>query len=378
MHRTTISGENQKFRLLPIVGALLAVSILLSACDTPRGFTLPTLAARAQSPDVPNAESWSLSVPATYTPGAPLWVTAGVTTSEPTPFSTPTLWTTYTPSPVPVVPAHYRPSDIGAPYLDSPPESVPCVGEGYYFRSRFPSEVGGQWREYHVYLPPCYGHDGRVYPVVYLIHGSIQTDSHWLDLGLAQIIDEGIASGKYPPFIAIMPYSGELGNSTSGGDRSIEGITVNQLMPFIERYYCTWNEREGRSIGGISRGGYWALEIAFKHPDLFSAVAGHSSHLRYETDSAKYNPLSTYASVDLSNMRIWLDRGEEDFLRAGQDTLHNNLSADRIRHEYHINPGGHSDAYWLEHLREYIDWHVEEWSTERDGYPWCNPVGEEG
>ena len=185
MRRANGLGENQKYRLSPLIGALLFLGLLMTACDTSLGIELPTLAASAQAPNVPNSESWSLNVPATYTPGAPLWVAAGMTTSEPTPFSTPTLRITYTPSPVPVVPAHYRPADIGAPYVESPPESVPCDGGGYYFRSRFPSEVGGSWREYHAYLPPCYGHDGRVYPVVYLIHGSIQTDSHWLDLGLA-------------------------------------------------------------------------------------------------------------------------------------------------------------------------------------------------
>jgi len=367
-------GESLRSRISPIVGALLLLGFIISGCDSPQIPLMPTLASSAQFPDVPNSEVWSLSVPATYTPSSPLWVvTAGVATGEPTPFATPTLRITYTPSPVPVVPAQYRPVDAGAPYVESPPESVPCDGEGYYFRSRFPSEVGGNWREYHAYLPPCYGHDGRVYPVVYLIHGSVQTDSHWLDLGLAHIIDEGIASGKYPPFVAIMPFSGELGNMSSGGDRSIEGIIVNNLMPFVERYYCTWNEKPGRSIGGISRGGYWALEIAFRQAELFSAVSGHSSHLRYETDSARYNPLSTYATVDLSEIRIWLDRGEEDFLRVGQERLHESMSEQRIRHEYHINPGGHSDAYWAEHLQEYVDWHTEEWPMNRDLYPRCNP-----
>jgi len=374
MEHESRPSSSVRFTVPFLIGAFIIIWFMLSGCSAPEISLMPTLASSAKVPDVPNSEVWSLSVPATYTPAAPIWViTAGVATGEATPFATPTLRVTYTPSPVPVVPAQYRPSDVGAPYVESPPESVPCGGEGYYFRSRFPSEVGGNWREYHAYLPPCYGHDGRVYPVVYLIHGSIQTDSHWLDLGLAHVIDEDIASGEYPPFIAIMPFNGELGNMSSGGDRSVEGIIVDNLMPFVERYYCTWNEKQGRSIGGISRGGYWALEIAFRQAELFNGVAGHSSHLRFETDSERYNPLSTYATADLSDMRIWLDRGEKDFLRAGQEQLHERLSDQRIRHEYHINPGGHSDAYWAAHLEEYIEWHVEEWPLERDLYPQCNP-----
>jgi enterochelin esterase-like enzyme len=289
---------------------------------------------------------------------------------------TPTLHVTPEPSPTPVVLAALFPQQTGAAFLETLPRTTACDGIGDVFQSRFPSEVGGGWRNYHVYLPSCYGQDGRAYPLVYLIHGSIQTDSHWLDLGLATYADEGIASGRYPPFIAIMPFSGAMGNISSGGSKSIEGITINYLLPFIESNFCTWKVAAGRTIGGISRGGYWALEIAFSHPELFSAVSGHSSHLRFETDPAKYNPLATYATADLSAMRIWLDRGEKDFLRPGQDQLHNHLKEVGISHEYRINPGGHSDAYWAEHLPEYLDWHAANWPKERNLYPGCDNLGQ--
>jgi enterochelin esterase-like enzyme len=207
--------------------------------------------------------------------------------------------------------------------------------------------------------------------VLYLIHGSIQTDSHWPDLGLAEYADAGISTGRYPPFIAIMPYSGRLGNMSSGGSNSVEGKIVGDLLPAVDDIYCTWNEATGRSIGGISRGGYWALEIAFRYPELFGAVSGHSSHLRFETDPARYNPLATYATADLSSTRIWLDRGEKDFLRTGQDQLHERLTEAGIVHEYRVNPGGHSDVYWAEHLPEYLDWHLALWPDDRDVYPPC-------
>jgi enterochelin esterase-like enzyme len=206
---------------------------------------------------------------------------------------------------------------------------------------------------------------------MYLIHGSIQDDTHWLNLGLEYLADTGIGNGRYPPFIAIMPDNGRLGNVSSGGQNSIEGVTVNNLMPYVESVLCTWNAREGRSIGGISRGGYWALEIAFLHTGLFSAVAGHSSHLRFETDPERYNPLATYAQADLASSRIWLDRGESDFLRVGQNQLSELLTNAGIAHEYYINPGGHNEAYWAAHIGEYMDWHTAIWPRERTLYPVC-------
>jgi enterochelin esterase-like enzyme len=220
-------------------------------------------------------------------------------------------------------------------------------------------------------LPPCYGIDGRAYPVVYLIHGSIQDDTHWLNLGLEFLANTGIENGRYPPFIAIMPNNGPLGNVSSGGEKSVEGVTVNYLMPYVERVLCAWNARQGRSIGGISRGGYWALEIAFLHANLFSAVAGHSSHLRFETDPERYNPLATFAQTDLTTTRIWLDRGESDFLRVGQNQLSDLLTNAGITHEYYINPGGHNETYWAAHISEYIDWHTAVWPQERSLYPVC-------
>ena len=46
---------------------------------------------------------------------------------------------------------------------------------------------------YSVYLPPCYDSSDETYPVLYLLHGSNEDDGQWLRLGLAGILDEGIA-----------------------------------------------------------------------------------------------------------------------------------------------------------------------------------------
>jgi enterochelin esterase-like enzyme len=316
-------------------------------------------------------------LPATYTPLPPTATATAIAVATATPWPTDTATPLPTTTPLPtrdVIPVFLQVSPANAPYMEQPPAAVECGGRGLLLRSRFPSAIAGPWRDYHVYLPPCYGLDGRAYPVLYLFHGSIQSDSHWADLGLARYLDSGIQAGRYPPFIAVMPYNDRLGNISSGGDYSIEGVTMNELLPFVDATFCTWSEAAGRGIGGISRGGYWALMIAFRHADLFSAVSGHSSHLRLETDPARYNPLATYAEADLSLLRIWLDWGETDFLRAGQWQLHNALSEAGIAHEAHINGGGHNEAYWLVHLPEYLDWHVAAWPRDRQLYPLCRSI----
>lgn len=358
-------------------GFRLPLWLLLLSCWAvgcyPAGATLPTIAPTAAL-QLPQADDPHLAeLPPTFTPVLPA-TTTPTPTLTPTPTNTPLPTNTPVPTVTPtrnVIP-DFLSAPANAPFRTEPPETVPCGPEGLIYRSEFPSAFGGPTRPYHAYLPPCYGLDGRVYPVLYLIHGSVQTDSHWLDLGLARHMDEGISSGRYPPFIVIMPYSGELGNLSSGGEKSIEGVTVNALLPYVDAAYCTLPERTGRAIGGISRGGYWALEIAFLHTDLFAAVSGHSSHLRFETDAPQYNPLATYATADLSAMRIWMDWGEGDFLRPGQEQLHQLLTEAGVDHQVTINGGTHNDRYWQIHLRSYLDWHAAGWLAQRDDYPLCS------
>lgn len=269
----------------------------------------------------------------------------------------------------------YFPYPANAPYWQYLPITTDCDGPGVVFRSDFPSKAGGPRRSFHAYVPPCYGHDGRAYPVLYLFHGSVQTDSQWLDLGLAHYLDTDIANEVLPPAIVVMPFNDQTGNKTSGGVGSVEDILVDDLLPFVEDNFCTWREPAGRAIGGISRGGYWALEIAFRRPDLFGAVGGHSSQLRLETDAPRYNPLATYAGADLSGMRIWLDWGEDDFLRAGPQQLHTLLAAADVPHVARVNRGDHNQAYWAEHMGEYVEWYLSGWSLERETYPPCTHIG---
>ena len=319
------------------------------------------------------------TLPATYTPFPSSTPLAGVANLLGTPAATSTL------PPAAVIPiadlpptitaTPFKPPDyllqyVEVRYVEQPPVAVDCDGKGFVFTSRFPSKVGGAW-PYHAYLPPCYGHDGRVYPVLYLLHGSGHTDAQWVELGLPQHMNQGLMEKRYPPFIVIMPAGGTLNDTTSGGTRSVEGVVIENLIPWVDANFCTWNSREGRSIGGLSRGGYWALMMAFRHPELFGAVAGHSSQLRLDVDPPQYNPLATYSSADLSNMRIWMDWGEHDFLRPGQKRLHAALMNAGIPHTAQVFPGGHANYYWYAHVREYLDWHAESWPLERDVYPVC-------
>ncbi|MCB8944505.1 MAG: hypothetical protein H6658_12215 [Ardenticatenaceae bacterium] len=350
------------------ISSLLFALLFLAACSPPPTAPLPTVAVAAA---LPAATSTAVPIPPTFTALPEHYATATYT-----PTATPTI----TPSPTPTIPATPTPThfpvpdfltviESDLPFLEIPPAATDCDGKGLVFRSQFASEIGDPLVNYHAYLPPCYGQDGRSYPTLILLHAADETDSQWVDLGLAQVADEGIADGRYPPFIVLMPHLGQLGRTTAGGADSAEGLILNEFMPYVDSTFCAWGD--ARSIGGIGRGAYWALMMALGQEGVFTAVAAHSSQLTDSSDDAQYSPLATYATANLSQLRIWLDWGENDQVQSGSQALASALAEANIPFEQHLFGGGHNARYWQVHVRDYLDWHTAVWPKERDNYPPC-------
>jgi enterochelin esterase-like enzyme len=216
---------------------------------------------------------------------------------------------------------------------------------------------------YRVYLPPCYGENGRSYPTLYMLPGNDQSDAIWDDLGLDETAETGIQNNKIPPLIIVMPEGGWIALNSSGGPYSYEAVIMNDLIPFIERRYCAWSDPAGRAIGGLSRGGYWALEIAFRHPEQFASVGGHSASLLDIAAGPDLNPQYTGLTHELGNLRIYLDIGENDGGIGNTRKLHEDLTMQAIPHTWVLNPGGHDNIYWMAHLQEYLDWYGAGWSS---------------
>jgi len=224
----------------------------------------------------------------------------------------------------------------------------------------FPSQIlaAGQG-VYAIYFPPCY--DTRLrYPVVYLMHGSPNFDErHWLNLGLKETADQAIAARRVPPFIAVFPrgdVNGTFGN-TSGGNGSWEQVMVEELIPYIDTIYNTLATKEGRAIGGISRGAVWALEIAFQHPDLFAAVGGHSAALSVSLAPPAYDPIEiaqTDQITGLAGLRILLDSGDTDWTLQKTAELHAILDMQGIGNALMVGRGGHEAGYWESQMEAYV------------------------
>ena len=139
--------------------------------------------------------------------------------------------------------------------------------------------------EVSIYLPPSYLTDSnRRYPVVYLLHGYSGTDLGYFGQTGRQlhvIAERVFASGAAREMILVMPnamnaFGGSMYvSSATTGDW--ERYIADDLVAYMDTNYRTIATRDGRGLGGHSMGGYGAIRIAMKRPDVFSSIYALSS-----------------------------------------------------------------------------------------------------
>jgi enterochelin esterase-like enzyme len=242
-------------------------------------------------------------------------------------------------------------------------QSACTLDTGATNRETYSSNLLGQAMYYTVYTPPCYAASGTPYPVIYLMHGSNDDDEQWLRLGLREELDTRILSGEIPPLVAVLPFGNVIANRNRFDFMSWGNIFREELMPDAEAKYNIATNREQRAIGGVSRGGFWAYQIAFSHPEMFSAVGGHSAFFDLYHAAPEDNPLHLALSQsNIETMRLWLDRGEYDYAQDGLENMAERLTERGLEHTYNVYPvGEHNNLYWSQHVAEYIDFYVAAW-----------------
>jgi enterochelin esterase-like enzyme len=213
--------------------------------------------------------------------------------------------------------------------------------------------------QYHIYLPPCYDQQTeRHYPVLYLIHGKDATDSQWVYLGVPDTLDQLVANGELAPFIVVMPRDRVWYEPVADNF----GLAVVQvLVPWVDEHYRTLPDRSNRAIGGLSRGGAWAVHIGFSHPELFGAVGLHSSVV-FSTDVTSIVKWVNDFPEGMTP-RIYMDIGDKDRPDITQETtwVEQLLTQYGIAHEWHMGQGGHDADYWRAHIEEYLRWYGQDW-----------------
>ena len=149
-------------------------------------------------------------------------------------------------------------------------------------------------REVTIYLPPSYRTDqARRYPVVYLLHGyGLKDDMFIGKLGnLTESADRLSTAQGFSAAIIVTPNAFTLhrgsmySNSVTTGDW--EAFIAQDLVAYVDSHYRTINERISRGLAGHGMGGYGALRIGMKRPDVFSSLYIMSAAFLEATDSAR-------------------------------------------------------------------------------------------
>lgn len=126
----------------------------------------------------------------------------------------------------------------------------------------------------NVNLPAGYDTTRR-WPVTFYLAGTNHTYSDFnQQYGGAQLVEEFSS-------IVVSPtgksgYWSDWYNRGAFGPPLYETYVIDQLIPLIDQRFSTIGRRAGRAVIGESMGGYGAMMLAARHPDLFVAVASVS------------------------------------------------------------------------------------------------------
>jgi enterochelin esterase-like enzyme len=237
-------------------------------------------------------------------------------------------------------------------------------------------------RKYSVYLPPDYETSNRSYPVLYLLHGSGDDQTGWVQFGEAgYIADKAIKEGKSTPVIIVMPdaNTGRRGYfNTIRGDFQYEDFFFKEFLPFIEKTYRIRAEKQYRAVAGLSMGGGGTIIYALHHPEMFSSACPLSASVRRRSDIRNRQSADTvglppeqidsyriqhdafYLVENMSDaqktqVRWYIDCGDDDALSEGNSLLHIAMRNKGIPHEFRIRNGAHNWTYWREALPEVLD-----------------------
>jgi enterochelin esterase family protein len=157
-------------------------------------------------------------------------------------------------------------------------------------------------RRIAVWLPPSYAAAvDRRYPVIYWLAGYAGTGEQMFSgtpwqPGLGERLDRLAAAGGMGEAIVVAPdcftrWGGaQYLDSFAIGD--YETHVVREVVPAIDARFRTIAARGSRAIGGKSSGGFGALVLAMRNPDLFSAVASHAGDMCFELSALPDLPIA--------------------------------------------------------------------------------------
>jgi S-formylglutathione hydrolase FrmB len=236
-------------------------------------------------------------------------------------------------------------------------------------------------REVVVYRPAV--PDSANLPVLYFLHGSSGSATDPFDAGLPQVIARLIRAG-YPPFVLASPggigvshRDTEWANAVDGTDQ-FETFVTRSVIDAVEGR--SRRDRNRRAIAGFSMGGYGAVNLALRHPDLYGQVVPIAGYFHVDDTSGVFG--NQLAAIDANTPELHLasaggarilivdgDQGRDRVVKGESQLFYQQLVAAHVPASYEQLVGNHSWAFVAAAFPDVARFLDADWSTLRPPVP---------
>ncbi|MBN1758056.1 MAG: prolyl oligopeptidase family serine peptidase [Chitinispirillaceae bacterium] len=248
---------------------------------------------------------------------------------------------------------------------------------------------------YSIYLPPDYNNGNDQYPVVYSLHGMGGNENSNCQ-AYSGVLQNGIGADDFPPVIVV--FVNGRGNTfysdAKDGSVKCESSIIEELIPHIDVTYRTRDDCTQRAVEGSSMGGFGALMLGFKHPDVFASIGSYDAALVnwdtlseqqfdqsiptqiFGSDEQYFNENSypfTFArqneeTIKSLGIKVRMITGDNDFqmgpLHNYNLAMRDTLNALGIDLEFKIIPGGtHGQGMNATTIKENLIFHTANFAT---------------
>lgn len=216
------------------------------------------------------------------------------------------------------------------------------------------SKATGKARRLRVYTPPGYDASKRTkYPVLYLLHGSGDTDDGWSTIGRTNwILDNLIAARKATPMLVVMPDGHTVDpNADAAARRGNTKLFAQDLMesivPLTESTYRVAAGSQNRALAGLSMGGGQTLNVGLAHPEKFSYLGVFSA-------GGANVEISSGDTLNKQLRLLWIGCGSADAGIKAVKVLVEKLKTNNVKHVFRETDGaGHQWPLWRAQLNEF-------------------------
>ncbi len=221
----------------------------------------------------------------------------------------------------------------------------------------------------HVALPKGYADDRNRdvrYGVIYLLHGAGGDYRAWPTIAKLQFLADTHNRLIVSPSAGL--FSWYVDSDTNKRNRG-ETIIIKEVLPLIDAKYRTRAKENDRWITGFSMGGYGALRLGLKYPQLFTAVGGLSPCITpskwgnsWHLNDAMQSMAKRGTRYDLFNAEMVKQTaggkgrvlsilcGKQDFFYPENLAAHKALKQAGVTHQWQDLNGSHDTRFWRRSL----------------------------